>query len=221
MLIAMDPSIKVSSTNGPRVLAVTELAPVATELVLAAMELALVATELVLVAMELVQHQATNPRRTVALAMVQALVFPLPSTRRQPMEALVDLVPRAQLVTVVPRRTIHRHRSNHQDTVLVLVLVQVLDIQDQPASEVKDMRRRRRHRSAPKVLCKPTPPMLKVSSKILTHKSFVARHQVVFKRTHKTSKFASSNHHPFHHQAYVTSLTTFHLHGPIHCFLFF
>ena len=216
MLIAMDPSIKVSSTNGPRVLAAMELALVATELVLAAMELALVATELVLVAMELVQHQATNPRRTVALAMVQALVSPLPSTRRQPMEALVDLVPQAQLVTVVPRRTIHRHRSNHQDTVLVLVL----DIQDQPASEVKDMRRRR-HRSAPKVRCKPTPPMLKVSSKILTHKSSVARHQVVFKPTHKTSKFASSNHHPFHHQAYVTSLTTFYLHGPIHCFLFF
>ena len=192
----MDPSIKVSSINGPRVLVATE--PVLV-LVLVDTELALVAMELVLAVTELVRHQATNPRHTAILATVQALVSHLPSIHRLPMEALVDTVPQAQLVLVVPHRTIHR-RSNHQDTVLVQVQVQVLAIQDQPASEVKDTRRFR-PRPVRKVPCKRTQPMLKVSSKILTHRSSVARQQEVFKPTHKTSKFAFSNRHPSHHQA--------------------
>ena len=44
-------------------------------------------------------------------------------------------------------------------------------------------------------------PMLKVSSLIKTHKSSVVRLLVVYKHTHKTSKFDSFNHHPYHPQA--------------------
>jgi hypothetical protein len=43
------------------------------------------------------------------------------------------------------------------------------------------------------------------------HKLFDDKHQVVFKRTHKTLKFASFNHHLFHHQAHSLSKNCAHL----------
>ncbi len=43
--------------------------------------------------------------------------------------------------------------------------------------------------------------ILKVSSTIQTHKLSVVQLLVAYKHTHKTSEFASFNHHLFHHQA--------------------
>jgi hypothetical protein len=63
--------------------------------------------------------------------------------------------------------------------------------------------------------------MLKVSSKIQTHKSSVAQHQVVYKPIHKTSKFDSFNHHPSHPQAHSSSKKCAHLnHHHHHLFVF-
>ncbi len=45
------------------------------------------------------------------------------------------------------------------------------------------------------------PLMLKVSSLTKTHKSSAVQLLVVFKHTHKISKFDSFNHHPSHLQA--------------------
>jgi hypothetical protein len=56
--------------------------------------------------------------------------------------------------------------------------------------------------------------MLKVSTKIQIHKSSVAQLQVVYKHTHKTSKFAFFNHHPFHPQAHSSSKKCVHLNHP-------
>jgi hypothetical protein len=55
------------------------------------------------------------------------------------------------------------------------------------------------------------PLMHKVYSKIQTHKSFVVQLLVVYKHTHKTSKFASFNHHQFHPQAHSSSKKCAHL----------
>jgi hypothetical protein len=50
-----------------------------------------------------------------------------------------------------------------------------------------------------------------VSLLILIHKSSVGQLQVVFKLIHKTLKYASFNHHPFHHQAHSSSKKCVHL----------
>jgi len=58
--------------------------------------------------------------------------------------------------------------------------------------------------------------ILKVSFKIPTHKSSVVQLQVVYKPIHKTSEFASFNHHLFHHQAHSSSEKCAHLNHPHH-----
>jgi hypothetical protein len=51
---------------------------------------------------------------------------------------------------------------------------------------------------------------------MLTHKSFVEQLLVVFKLIHKTSKFASFNHHLSHHQAHSSSKKCAHLNHQHH-----
>jgi hypothetical protein len=53
--------------------------------------------------------------------------------------------------------------------------------------------------------------MLKVTIKILTHKSFVVHLLVAYKPIHKTSEFASFNHHQSHPQAHSSSVKFAHL----------
>jgi hypothetical protein len=62
---------------------------------------------------------------------------------------------------------------------------------------------------------------LKVSLLIQIHKSSVVQLRVVYKPTHKTSKFASFNHHLFHLQAHSSSKKCVHLnHHHHHLFAF-
>jgi hypothetical protein len=82
-----------------------------------------------------------------------------------------------------------------------MVLELVVVTQHQLVMEVKDMMLHHHH-TVHKVLFKHTQLMLKVSIKIQTHKSSVVRLQVVYKPTHKTSEFASFNHHLSHPQAH-------------------
>jgi hypothetical protein len=63
--------------------------------------------------------------------------------------------------------------------------------------------------------------MLKVSLSIKTHKSSVVQLLVVYKHTHKTSKFDFFNHHQFHLQAHSSSKKYAHLnHLHHHLFAF-
>jgi hypothetical protein len=91
----------------------------------------------------------------------------------------------------------------------VLVLVLVLLMEHQPAMEGKMPHH---HHSVHKLMQQ----MLKVSFKIQIHKSFVVRLQVVYKHTHKTSKFAFFNHHLSHPQAHSSSEKFAHLSHPHH-----
>jgi hypothetical protein len=56
--------------------------------------------------------------------------------------------------------------------------------------------------------------MLKVTTKIQTHKLSVVQLLVVYKHTHKTSEFASFNHHQFHPTAHSSSKKSAHLNHP-------
>jgi hypothetical protein len=114
-------------------------------------------------------------------------------------------VPYTELVVVwvERRRTNHPHMNRLSATepaVLVAVLPMVCRVVLQ-AKPTMPLRRR----SARKLLCNSMLLMLRVSSKIRTHKSFVGRLRVACKPTRNTSKFDSSNRLPSHLQAHSSS----------------
>jgi hypothetical protein len=110
---------------------------------------------------------------------------------RQHHTVAVDTEPELELEVLV----LVVHHTNHQQVmVLVLVLVSVLE-------EAKDMVLPHHH-SVHKVLDKHIQLMLKVFTKIQTHKSSAVQLQVVYKPIHKTLKFDFFNHHLFHLQAH-------------------
>jgi len=97
---------------------------------------------------------------------------------------------------------VHHHMIPHQ-SVMVLELVVVTHHQ-------LDLILHQSH-TVVQVVFKHMQLMLKVSIKIQIHKSSVVQLQVVFKPTHKTSKFASFNHHLSHPQAHSSSKKCAHL----------
>jgi hypothetical protein len=162
-------------------------------------------TEPELLVVVLVVHQVLNLQHHMVavdtepeLLVVVLVVHQVMS--RQHHTVAVDTEP--ELLVVV-------HHSNHQQVmVLVLVLVLVLLL-----VEAKDTML---HHTAHKLPYKHTQLMLKVFSKIQTHKLFVDQLLVAYKPTHKTLKFASFNHHLFHHQAHSSSEKCAHLNHQFH-----
>ena len=89
---------------------------------------------------------------------------------------------------------VHHHLTNHHPSHLVVVLVDSMLLHS-VVQLVEQAIKPRPHKSNNML------PMLKVSSKILTHKSSANPLLVVFKLIPKTSKFDSFNHHLSHPQA--------------------
>jgi len=117
----------------------------------------------------------------------------------------------AVVLLVVQAATNHQH-TLALDTVLMLVssLLELSVLVEQP------MKQRHQPHKYNAML-----RMLKVSLLIKIHKSFVVQLLVVYKPTHKTSKFASFNHHLFHLQAHSSSKKCAHLnHLHHHLFAF-
>jgi hypothetical protein len=97
-------------------------------------------------------------------------------------------------VLLVVQAATNQHHSLPVDMVLVLVLVLALLLVELSVDHLLNP-----HLQTSK--SKNMLPMLKVSSLIKTHKSSVVQLLVVYKHTHKTSKFDFSNHHLYHPQA--------------------
>ena len=89
---------------------------------------------------------------------------------------------------------VDHHPTNHHHSHLVVVLVDSMLLHS-VVQLVEQAIKPRPHKSNNML------PMLKVSSKILTHKSSANPLLVVFKLIPKTSKFDSFNHHLSHPQA--------------------
>jgi hypothetical protein len=115
------------------------------------------------------------------------------------------------VVLVVHHRTNHPHLNHHQAMVLVLVPVLVLVVHRRLNHHQQQLVALMLQQSI-KLLATQLKPMLLglnmvlkyellVSMLMPTHKSFVDQLLVVYKPIHKISKFASFNHHLFHHQA--------------------
>jgi len=104
---------------------------------------------------------------------------------------------------------VHHHLTNHHHSHLVVVLVDSMLLHS-VVQLVEQVIKPRPHKSNNML------PMLKVSSKILTHKSSVNQLLVVFKLIPKTSKFDSFNHHLSHPQAHSSSKKCDHLNHPHH-----
>jgi predicted P-loop ATPase/GTPase len=88
--------------------------------------------------------------------------------------------------------------TNRQHHMVAVVMEPVLVLL--VSVEVKHMTLHHHH-SVHKRLYKNMQLILKVSSLIQIHKSFVDQLLAEYKPTHKISKFASFNHHLSHHQA--------------------
>ena len=130
------------------------------------------------VAVDLAVLPVSYPQHhTVAVAMVLVLVL------------VLVLVMAVQLVSI------QAHLDHQQAMEPVLVLVMVLLVVDMIPHQ----------HTAHKLLLKHMQLMLKVSSKIQIHKSFVVQLLVVYKPIHKTSKFDFFNHHQSHPQAQSSS----------------
>jgi hypothetical protein len=113
------------------------------------------------------------------------------------MELVLSVVVMVVLMVVHQDCMTRLPTTRQQPMVLDLVVV----MYHQVVMEVKDMRVHH-HYTVQALLFKHIQLMLKVSIKIQTHKSSVVRLQVVYKPTHKTSEFASFNHHLSHPQAH-------------------
>jgi hypothetical protein len=155
----------------------------------------LVVVLLVVLAMALALHTNHQPMVLVLVSVlvVQVMNRPPHSNQHQVADLVVVLVMMHHLVLVVVLAATNQHHSPVQDMVVMLALslVEVPVLVEQVTNH---------HHQAPKynnMLL-----ILKVSFKIQTHKLSVVQLQVVYKHTHKTSEFASFNHHPFHPQVH-------------------
>ena len=157
----------------------------------------LVVLVLVLVSAVLVV-QAMKPHTAAVAHMVLVLVLDM--MHLPPLVVHLDMMLQHRLV--VQLDSVDHHHTNQAAMAVVDMVLLVVPVSNQLVAMVLVLdSMHHHHNSHRKPLFKPMPPMLKVSSKIPTHKSFVVQQLVVSKHTHKTSKFDSSNHHLFHPQA--------------------
>lgn len=152
-------------------------------------------TSVVALAVLVPRAHRSKPLRSVVV-LVLLLVVQVATNRHRtnrhpqvPVSLVVSML-HSPLVLVVQAAT-NRHRS----PAALDMVVMLLSLMSEPLVHRASNPRRQ------PLKFHNTLPMLKVSSKILTHKSSVVPQPVPFKPTLRTSKCASFNHHPSHHQA--------------------
>jgi hypothetical protein len=149
----------------------------------------------------------------VVLVVLAALVHPRRTNHRRSVLAVVLVATMPPSVLVAAQAATNHHRSRAAVVMVVMLAWLLVEALVTAVHRASNHHRCRAHQC--------TPLMLKDSSKTRTHKSSVARLQVVCKPTLKTFECDSSNHHPSHPRALSSSEKCAHLsHHRHHPFAF-